>query len=80
LRFITSQYGGSIATQQNKDGHLIPLQATFCVQLNNCLAGDEKKSLLQELAGTASLQGERKIFIAKAFNKTIAAWNSEAGF
>jgi len=78
--YIASQYGGSIATQQNKDGHLIPLQAIFRVRLNNCLAGDEKKSLVQELAGTASLQGERKSFVVKAFNKVVAVWNSEAGF
>lgn len=78
--YVASQYGGNIATQQNKDGGLIPLQATFRVRLNNCVTNDEKKSLLQELAGTASLQGERKSFVVKAFNKAVAAWNSEAGF
>lgn len=78
--YVASQYGGNIATQQTKDGGLIPLQATFRVRLNNCVGGDEKKSLLQELAGTASLQGERKSFVVKMFNKAVAVWNSEAGF
>ena len=78
--YVASQYGGKIPTQETKEHALIPLQATFRVRLNNCVAGDKKKTLLQELAGTASLQGERKSLVGKVFDKVLAVWNSEAGF
>jgi len=78
--YIASQYGGKIPTQENKDHSLAPLQATFRVRLNNCIGADKKNSLLQELAGTASLQGERKSVAETVFKKAVAVWNSEAGF
>ncbi|MES2674897.1 MAG: HlyD family efflux transporter periplasmic adaptor subunit [Pseudomonadota bacterium] len=78
--YIASQYGGSIATQQNKEGRLIPLQATFRVRLNNCIGVGGKNSLMQELAGMVSLQGERKSFVVRGFNKAVAVLHSEAGF
>ena len=78
--YIASQFDGSNPTQENKDHALIPLQAIFRVRLNNCVAGDEKKSLLQELAGTVSLSGERESFVGKGFRKVVAVWNGEAGF
>lgn len=78
--YIASQYGGKIPTQENKDHSLVPLQAIFRVRLNNCVAGGGERSLLQELAGTASLQGERKSLVGKGFDKVLAIWNSEAGF
>lgn len=76
--YVATQFGGSIAAQQNKDGSLVPLQATFRVHFDKCEGGVQ--SVAQELAGVARLEGERKSFLVRWFNFSVAVVRGEAGF
>ncbi len=76
--YVASSYGGSIASQTNKDGKTTPLQATFRVRLGQCLG--ENSPLQQELAGIANLQGESRSLLGRALRSGLALVHSEAGF
>jgi len=76
--YVASTYGGSIPAQANREGLLIPLQATFRVRLSQCQGNDQ--SITQELAGVAHLQGERHSLLGRAVQQAVAIVHSEAGF
>lgn len=75
--YLASQYGGNIATQQNTQEQLVPLESQFRVRFNGC---EGMESLNQELAGTVKLSGERKSLVVRAVTWMTAVIVSEAGF
>ncbi len=76
--YVATQFGGNIAAQQNKDGSLIPLQATFRVHFNNCEGATQM--IAQELAGVARLEGDHQSFLSRAVRQGVAVLRGEAGF
>jgi putative peptide zinc metalloprotease protein len=75
--YLASIYGGNIATQQNAQHQLVPLESQFRVRFHAC---EGIESLNQELAGTVKLSGERKSFVVRAGTWMMAVIVSEAGF
>lgn len=75
--YLASVYGGTIATQQNAQQQLIPLESQFRVRFDAC---EGMENLNQELAGTVKLSGERKSLVVRAATWVMAVIVSEAGF
>ena len=75
--YLASHYGGAIATQQNAQQQLVPLESQFRVRFHRC---EGMESLNQELAGTVILRGERKSLVVRAVTWVMAVIISEAGF
>ncbi|MBF0471778.1 MAG: HlyD family efflux transporter periplasmic adaptor subunit [Gammaproteobacteria bacterium] len=74
---VASLFGGRVAVRENSSGEMIPVTATYRVQLQ---PSAQRSEPLRQLRGTVVVNGVTESFFSRSYRKVVAILVRESGF